>query len=225
MTKCAIFDWNGTLLDDMEINHISSNATLKLFDMPDQSFEEYTDRFTFPILHFYKRSGVPVDLYLQHAEEAGVIFIKEYESRVEGVKLRSGAIDILKQLRANDVHVMLLSNYMQDKITPMLEKFDIAQYFSHVNGNTCSKAILSGLNKQERLEAHMETQGLKPEDSFIIGDSLEEIDIARNLGMTGISIAGGCISTDRLRAHNPNYLVESLEELPKILQGLWGLNA
>ena len=53
---------------------------------------------------------------------------------------------------------------------------------------------------------------------MIVGDSVEEIEIAREQGLISVAITGGCASEDRLRGEKPDYLIHSLHELKPILQ-------
>ena len=53
---------------------------------------------------------------------------------------------------------------------------------------------------------------------MIVGDSIEEIHIAHEQDLISVAITGGCVSEERLRAGNPDYLIHSLHELKPILQ-------
>ena len=53
---------------------------------------------------------------------------------------------------------------------------------------------------------------------MIIGDSVEEIHIAREQGLISVAITGGCVSEKRLRAEKPDYVIHALTELKPIMQ-------
>ena len=73
------------------------------------------------------------------------------------------------------------------------------------------------MTKGEKLHQHLKSCGMKPTNAIIIGDAIEEIEIARDLGMTCVAITGGDYSESRLRAQNPDYVIHSLYELNTIL--------
>ncbi|MGY3499404.1 HAD family hydrolase [Bradyrhizobium sp. USDA 4471] len=64
----------------------------------------------------------------------------------------------------------------------------------------------------------MDNHNLKPSSTFIIGDMPVETNIARDLGLTSISITGGFVSTSRLQAAHPDYTINNHHELVPILQ-------
>lgn len=224
MTKLAVFDWNGTLFDDLPANLDGANNTLALFDVPPVTTEEYQDRFNFPILHFYVNCGIHTDDYLARHEEAAEAFLSVYEREALKCELRDGAIDFLKWLRAQNVHVMILSNHIRPNVENQLRRFGILELFDGISCNeVADAAMISSLNKQERLQDYMSGHNFDLSQSFIIGDSLEEPHIAKQIGLTSINITGGCLSEKRLAAHHPDHLVHDFHETRNILQNLWGL--
>ena len=54
-------------------------------------------------------------------------------------------------------------------------------------------------------------------DTMIVGDSVEEIHIARDQGLISVAITGGCVSERRLRAEDPDYVIHTLHELKPIM--------
>ena len=66
---------------------------------------------------------------------------------------------------------------------------------------------------------YAEERGARPQDTIIIGNTVEEIEIARSQGLISIAITGGCVSEKRLRARTgPHHIIHSLHELKPILE-------
>ena len=61
-------------------------------------------------------------------------------------------------------------------------------------------------------------RGYKPENTYLIGDSTEEPEIAHQLGLKCISITGGYFSTPRLKAAKPDFIVHNLKDVIEILE-------
>ena len=51
---------------------------------------------------------------------------------------------------------------------------------------------------------------------FMVGDSVTDIETARNAGIRVVALANGEDKTERLRSHQPDYLIENLAELEEI---------
>ena len=221
--KLAVFDWNGTLFDDMAATHEGTNASLAFFGKGPISIEQEQEIFTFPLIHFYEKAGVSVDEYLKHAEEVGGVFHRTYNAHKPNCVLADGAAELLQHLQANDVTCIVLSNYNQAELEKDVARFEITPYFETISGNSDPATIVSGTNKLERLQSYMDTHGYQPQNTFIIGDSHEEPELARKLDIMGISIAGGLLSASRLAHYKKDYVIDNLREMQDILNEEWGI--
>jgi len=217
--KLAIFDWNGTLIDDTFANLAGANATFREADVPEVTLEKYREIMDFPLIHLYNRNGVDTDTYLRNTEAFNKAFMDVYCEEEKKASLRAGAMELLDGLLDKGITLMILSNHIQDHLELQLAERHVHGKFKHICGNQDFRSQeLTRTNKMGRLQKVMDEFGYKPEDSFIIGDSLEEPEIAHHLGMTCISVTWGCFSAERLRKSTTNYVIDDLAELPKILQ-------
>ena len=223
MTYLAVFDWNGTLFDDTSATMAGNNACMELFGRPSSDLATVQEHFTFPLVHFYERMGVSVDDYLAKTHEASQRFLDVYGKASRVCGLAVGAIDLLGWLRRHSVHCMILSNHLQSCLDMDVARLGVTPYMAYISGNEEAATVSHGLSKQIRLEAYMKTHGFTSKDAFIIGDSHEEPDLARRLGMLGISITGGMISTKRLAAIGPDHIIDRLGQLRSILEKHWKL--
>ncbi len=223
--KLAIFDWNGTLLADTRLAWIASNECLKFYGKEPISFKTQLETFDFPIIHYYKRNGVCVDKVLETKDEANEIFQNCYDALAARARMRRGARNLLQWLNKNNVDCIILSNYLKTKIEFHLNRLNIDHYFSHVSANTCNgTSILNSTSKLERLSEFIIKRGYHPDNAFIIGDSKEEPDIGRHLGITSIGITGGCINEKRLRGAKPDHVISALPETKAILADMWDIS-
>lgn len=223
MSYLAVFDWNGTLFDDSLATLAATNACLASFNIPPVDLPSLQENFSFPLIHFYERMGVPVDEFLRRAEEESFIFLNCYEKESTECSLMAGAVELVDWLNEKNIHCMILSNYIQDRLATDVQRLGLYDKMRHVSGNAEQATIAHGLSKQMRLEKHMETHGYVPEKTFIIGDSHEEPDIARRLGLLGFSIAGGMLSTRRLEQYKADYIIQTLDEVRPLLENHWNL--
>lgn len=223
MTYLAVFDWNGTLFDDTPATLTATNACLRTFGRPEIDTHTMQETFSFPLIHFYERMGVSVDEYLSRAEEEGNVFLSAYEPASLQCGVMDGAFDLLDWLGDQDVHCMILSNHLQQCLDQDVARLGIAPYMRHISGNHEKATITQGLSKQIRLEAYMKEHGFDADRAFIIGDSHEEPEVAKRLGLLGISITGGLLSAARLEKYKADFIVEKLAEVRPILEERWNL--
>lgn len=223
MSYLAVFDWNGTLFDDTPATHIATNACLRNFGRPEIDVATMQETFSFPLIHFYERMGVSADDYLARAEEEGNVFIEAYEPAALECTIMDGATDLLEWLNACGVHCMILSNHLQPLLDADVARLGLDGYMRHISGNTEKATLTQGLSKQIRLEAYMKEHGFTADKAFIIGDSHEEPEVAKRLGLLGISIAGGLLSPARLEKYKKDYVIEKLAEVRPILERHWKL--
>lgn len=223
MTHLAVFDWNGTLFDDTPATLIATNACLASFGLPAIDMHTMQETFSFPLIHFYERMGVSADDYLARAEEEGNVYLQAYEPAATTCRPMDGAFALLDWLTEKNVHCMILSNHLQSCLNDDVARLGFAPYMKAISGNETKATITQGLSKQIRLEAYMEQHGFTPDQAFIIGDSHEEPELARRLGLLGISISGGLLSAERLEKYKADYIIQKLNEVRPILENHWKL--
>ncbi|MFP4097414.1 MAG: HAD family hydrolase [Alphaproteobacteria bacterium] len=222
--KLAVFDWNGTLLADTVIGWHATKPCLEFYGVAPMSLKRQREIFDFPIVRFYERAGCDINHVMATKEESNALFQDHYDRLSTKARTRRGAKLLLDWLAARDVTCIILSNYIGDKINNHLERLNIGHYFSYVSANQCNGiTVLDTTNKQQRLGRFMDENGYVPDNTMILGDSMEEPEIGRALGITSIGITNGCISEQRLRAARPDYVISALPQTIDIVRQKWML--
>lgn len=217
MKKLAVFDWNGTLFDDLHANLAGANAALAIASLPAIDLETYQRTMLFPISDFYYHHGVTAEVFAKEHERILNAFLETYESEADECGLRDKTLDILSALVDEGYECIILSNHFMDEVMGRVQKFEIEGYFSEISCNTkgCIKGATQ-LNKEERLKAYIRNGNYDSSSSFIIGDSLEEPAIADRLGLRSFSVTGGCFDAQRLFKQNTEVINCFSELLPKL---------
>ena len=215
--KLIVFDWNGTILSDTIPCWKASNACLEFFGVAPISLKRYRETTHFPVLHFYKLNGACVDMVLEKQEEANTVFYEHYTKLSQNCRTRSGVRALLQWLKKQEMDRTILSNYVTEEIEKQLQRLKIDHYFSHVCGNGHGGTVLEHATKPKRLSDYMLKRGYHAANTWLIGDSTEEPEIAHQLGLKSISITGGYFSTPRLKAANPTHIVNNLKDVIEIL--------
>ena len=223
MTQLAVFDWNCTLIDDVEACLDAKNAALAYLGAEQLDLSGLREIFTFPIIHAYQKAGVDADHYLEHAEKISEIFVETYKHAAKNCQLREGVHEVLDWLHANNIPAIILSNHLMHPLKEDVAHMGLNHHFEAILGTKHYATIIRKMDKQERLENYMAEHGYDPGQSLIIGDTHEEAELARNLGMTGISITGGMFSRARLEACHPDYTIDKISDMIDICRKTWPL--
>jgi phosphoglycolate phosphatase len=219
MARLIVFDWNGTILSDTVASWKAANICLEFYGQPAITLQRYRETFHFPVIHFYTLNGCDVDLVLARKAEANILFQNAYETLAKNCRTRRSAREILEWLQVQNIDCIILSNYITERIKTHLKRLKIEKYFQYVSAHDDDgSTILQHTTKAQRLSDYMVKRGYKPEDTIIIGDSAEEPDIARHLGLTSIGITDGYITEKRLIKAKPGHIIRHLGEIKALVQ-------
>lgn len=219
MIKVAVFDWNGTLIADFSAIHASCNAMLGVYGHRALLASEYRDVYTIPFGRTLEKLGITEALIKEKGAEATSLFHDSYEPRAVKARTRMGARAMLVALKQKGVTCVVLSNHTAESISLNLKRLKLADYFDAVLANeTIGMAINTG--KQHRLEDYLAKKQIHPSQVLIVGDTIEEIHIGRNLGLKTAAITGGYHSVKRLRGESPDLIINSLHGIIEKMEDL-----
>lgn len=219
----AVFDWNGTLLDDAAHVLAGQNDTMAFFNRPPLTMEDMRAVEHIPLLHYYHHFGVDTDSFLANYDELLRIFGVGYKRTMEerGFYLRQGALDFLKELKAHGVICVILSNRQQDGLLRDMRHFGLEAYFDVISGVVDPTEIASGLSKTRRLGEMLAQFDVDPQNCVIIGDTQEESHAASHHGAIGVGILGGVGGQVLLERAHPTFIIHELPELAEKLAAHW----
>ena len=132
--KYVIFDFNGTVLDDVDVCLKAENHTIEHFGLKRDPLtrDEYLHIFTFPVKDYYERVGFNWDEFSY--EEVGRYWFDWYCALKNEYRLHEGVIELLKENRSKGLKNILLSASSLVELKKQLEELNIAEYFDEVLG-------------------------------------------------------------------------------------------
>ncbi len=220
MIKLVVWDWNGTLFDDAQAVLKAANASeVPMLGLPPVTLEQMRDSYEVPIIKAYENLGVDPEVFKAKSAEISPMFHRAYEPIAATGRTRLGARKVLETLSKNHITSIILSNHTMEGIYFQLTRLKLGSYFSDVLANDDTVSAHHA-GKQHRLEAYLERNDYQPHDVAIVGDTPEEVKIARTLGIHVIAVSGGMCSRARLVAAQPEYLVSSVKEIITTLEGI-----
>jgi phosphoglycolate phosphatase len=198
MKPYIIWDWNGTLLDDVNAAVAALNRMLAKRKLPTTTKEYYRSHFGFPVRPFYAELGVDLehDSWDEICDDFHNFIAEEKEQY-----LREDTIAALSLARDNGIGQSILSALRQDLLLRDTTKNGVAEFFEFIYGVD----NLDGATKLSRgfelIEVLTEE---KKKNLFFIGDTLHDAEVAEALGATPLLIGCGHQAPERLKAMTPN---------------------
>lgn len=220
MIKLLVWDWNGTLLADTRQIYLADNEVIKAIGIREASYKEFLDLFDIPVKDYYVKLGANEQQLSKRAMELERIFHNSYEKPVLTVRTRAHTREILKFVKSKGIKSLILSNHIKDSISEELLRRKLETFFVEVLGNPQINIAFQSRSKKSRLENYLLENKYNPNEILIIGDGVEEIKIAQELNSKVVAITHGNYSTARLKAAKPDYLINSLLEIKKIISEL-----
>ena len=183
--KHIIWDWNGTIFNDVELGIEIINKLLSERGLKTITIEEYRNYFTIPVKDYYTKLGF--DFGKESFEIIGRLWIEEYEKRKYECSLYYGIIEVLEKINEIGIEQSILSAYSQHTLEEMVNYFNLRKYFKYIVGldniYAASKLHL-GIDLMKKL-------GNGKGETLLIGDTLHDYEVASEIGADCILVANG----------------------------------
>ena len=187
-----IWDWNGTLLNDIELCVEIVSDLAQSHRREPLSLQEYKSVFGFPIIEYYKKIGI--DFERESFESLTKKFIAQYNSRVKDCRLHHGVTDTLDLFRKRNLSQFILTAAHKRDVEQLLYHFAIKDYFQGIEGLENYRAE----SKVDRGKSLIRAHGIEKEKALLIGDTVHDLEVAEEIGIKCILISNGHQSKDRL---------------------------
>lgn len=208
----VLWDWNGTLLDDLEMNISIMKELLEengIEKVPSKEF--YLEHFGFPIVDFYELIGFDfskVD-YLKLADD----YVEKYEKKFPETFLFKNAENVLKTLFENGVRQAVISATGHERLVPQVTRFEISKVFDAILGTENDL----GKGKTAVAKQWLSESKADPKRVVFVGDTLHDLETANAIGCDCIFIANGHNSKERLLKTGCQVLCDISELSQKVL--------
>lgn len=219
MIKLVVFDWNGVLIADAGICAKSVSHILESLGRKPIDIRTFRNVFSIPASNIYRSQGFTEDEIKTNANIIQERFHTDYEPRAAKVRTRRGVRELLDFLHKRKIECAILSGHSNEGIESQLKRLKLGRYFSNVLANDIYGAM-KGRNKLEKLNQFLAHRSINKKEILIIGDSTEETEAGKHLGIHTVAITGGYVSTRRLKETNPDFLISNLNQLIGIIEKL-----
>ena len=205
MIRNIIFDWSGTLVDDLPAVLQASNFVLQQAGKKPMSLAKFRAEFQLPFTSFYDRHTPNVPM-AQLEEWFHAEFRRSQKSVVELPHARK----FLEFCRAKKFRTFLLSTVHADHFRVQCQgnRFD----------RFIDRPYTDVWDKREKIHEILIENNLQPDETLFIGDMEHDIATAKHGGIHSCAVLTGYNTLAQLRAAQPDLIVEHLAELQTILE-------
>jgi len=187
MIESIIWDWNGTILDDVDNNVNAVNMILQKRNLTIITKEEYRKKIKIPIKNFYNEIGLETN----DPEIYNLITIDYWKyyniAYKNNTKVNNGLVNILNKLKENNIKNYLLSATQHDELKKQVESKGMETFFNMIIGNNNSEVK----NKLEKAKELIKNKNIKINSTILVGDMISDYELAEKLGVKCILYSNG----------------------------------
>lgn len=206
--KMAIFDWNGTLIDDPWIVFKSVEEIFKMYGLEPPTIAQYRDEIVADFMQFYRKYGIPGKATKEELNEIRKRVLEEHWNEV---KLHDGAVAMIEELKKLGLKTGIVSGEVPEILDKRLETFGIRHLFDSVKGGAWGY-------KEQALAETLEKFNLTPEQAFYLDDTFDGIGAAKTAGLATFGWTKGYHSIALVKTAEPDFLIYSMEEMLDIIK-------
>src|SRR5580692_2827814 len=207
----VLFDWDGTLVDSYAADSAAYLAMFQEMGIP-WGLEELARHYSPNWYRVYRAAKLPRARW----EDADRAWRAQYAKH--SPQLIAGARQVLERL-GRVHHLGLVTSGDRDRVTRQLRAFRLTRMFG---ARVCSGDTAEKKPHPAPLRLALERLSLAPSSCVYVGDSPEDLEMAKRAGVRAIAVLGPFPTEKRLRAARPDFLLRSIRELPEALESLRG---
>jgi phosphoglycolate phosphatase len=200
-----IFDWSGTLVDDLPAVLAGTNYAFRKAGVPEMSLETFRAEFSLPFPQFYARVAPNVPL-----ADMEKWFHEDFRREQHLVVTLPYAKEFLTFCRSHGIRMFILSSIHAEYYKKHMAADGLDQFIE--------RPYLAIRDKRMKIGELLLENGIQAAETLFVGDMQHDIDTAKHGGVHSCAVLTGYNGLDQLRASKPDLIVEHLGELKRILE-------
>ena len=200
MIRNVIFDWSGTLVDDLDAVWRSTNYTLQRSGMPEMSLAEFRAEFSLPFDEFYARVTPAVSL-----DQLEIWYKERFIEEQQTIRALPHAEEFFEFCRTEGMQTFLLSTIHPDHYRVQSKKVNFR----------FDREYVRVMDKRLKIREIMEENKLTADETVFIGDMQHDVETAKEGGIFSCAVLTGYNTASQLAVAQPDRTVNDLSELQR----------
>ncbi len=204
MKKHWIFDWSGTVVDDLGLVVWSTNYVLGKYGKPELGREQFRRSFCLPYADFYKQYVPEGDM-----DEVEAYFREGFAISDVKVTVLPYAREFLVLLKSGGCKLYVLSSMCEVAFGEQVLDLGMDHYFEETYAGV--------LDKREVIGEMMQKHGMGEENTVFVGDMTHDVDTAHHAGIMSLGVLTGYNHAAALAESEPTIMVKDLNVVAQML--------
>jgi HAD superfamily hydrolase (TIGR01549 family) len=200
--RAVLFDWDGTLADSAESSFRCYARVFPEFGIP-FAREDFERTYSPDWYHTYREVGLPEE----HWDAANARWLEHYAC--EPARIVTGAPEAVARLGAAGLKLGLVTSGSRTRVEREIEALGFGGSFAAV---LCAGDYQQRKPHPEALLLALGRMGVSAAESAYVGDSPEDVHMARAAGVFAVGIPGAFPNRGPLVASAPEVLAASLDD-------------
>ncbi len=203
MVNNVIFDWSGTLVDDLEPVRVSTNYALNKEGFPGLTISQFRSEFSLPFDAFYRRVSPGVSM-----ENIEKWYREKFVVEQKNIRPLPYAELFCNFCRENCIKTFLLStvnaDHYQEQSKSIRFNFD--------------EEYIGVMDKRKKIAGILDDNQLCPKETIFIGDMQHDIETAKIGKIGSCAVLTGYNKRSQLEKVRPDLIVGNLGELKQVIE-------
>ncbi len=204
--KNIIFDWSGVVRDTVTNQMWIVNHIFKKYEVGEISTEEFRENWTQPPALFYQK-------YLpegyDEAERSKLFQKLQLDKDCPKATSFPEVVQLIHKCKEKGYFLAVVSSDFPETLLPEVKQYGLENVFREI--------ITDANDKLPPTQKIIKENNLNLEDTFFVGDSNHEVDVAKETGIKSVVVTWGFTSESKLRARNPDYMAHNAKELEGVI--------
>ena len=216
MTKLAIFDLDGTLLNTVEDLGNATNYALEQSGFPIHPIDEYYQMVGRGIYNLF-RAAIPSEYATEdNVQRMASYFIPYYDAhKCDCTRPYDGIPEMLKTITDRGVRLAVASNKYQDGAEKLVHHFFGDYEFVKILGQREGQPIKPDPAIVDQILA--EVPYISKAETVYVGDSNVDMQTGANAKVRTIGVSWGFRGREELAAYHPSAIIDTPEDLSKTI--------
>lgn len=206
--NAVVFDWSGTISDDVMPVYEANMKLFGLYDIPRISLNKWRAECQQTVVDLMKNRGVN-----EQPEEVQRLYEKFYGKEIAAgnrPRVYRDAEDTLCHIRSLNKKVAVVSSHPEAFLVDEAMNYRLLGFISVLKGSVMEKA--------QALESIVDEMGENPACTLYVGDTIYDMRAANNAGLLSAAKLNGYHSREMLESERPDFVIECLSELKGIVR-------